>query len=187
MTEPFRIGYTADFLTPAGTVGWGDIGLDRLEGMPGIDLSFLPRHEPVLSADLAADYDALAVLAPKVTADLIDNAPRLAVVARFGVGYDNVDLDACTRNGTAVTITPGGVRRAMAATALTFMLALSHRVIEKDRITRAGEWATKLDYMGYQVTGRTLGTIGLGNIARDLFHLVDPWDMRRISYDPYIC
>lgn len=186
MSESYRIGYTADFLTPSGSVGWGDIGLARLEGIPDVDVSFLPRQEPVLSAELAADFDALGVLAPKVSAELVDNAPRLAVVARFGVGYDNVDLDACTRNGVAVTITPAGVRRAMAATAMTFMLALSHRVIEKDRITRAGEWANKLDYMGYQVTGKTLGTIGLGNIARDLFHLVDPWDMRRIAYDPYI-
>ncbi len=186
MSETFRVGYTADFLTPAGKVGWGDIGLSRLEGVPDLDFSFLPRHEPILSADLAADFDALGVLAPKVTADLIDHAPRLAVVARFGVGYDNVDLDACTRNGVAVTITPAGVRRAMATTAIAFMLSLAHRVLEKDRITRKGEWSSKLDYMGYQVTGKTLGSIGLGNIARDMFHLADPWDMRRIAFDPYI-
>jgi phosphoglycerate dehydrogenase-like enzyme len=186
MSEPFRVGYTADFLKPDGAVGWGDIGLARYEGIEGIDVSFLPRHEPVLSAELAADYDALAVLAPKVPAELIDNAPRLAIIARFGVGYDSVDLDAATRNGVAVTITPSGVRRAMASTAMAFMLSLAHRIIEKDRITRAGEWATKLDYMGYQVTGRTLGTIGLGNIARDMFHLADPWDMRKIAYDPYV-
>ena len=107
------------------------------------------------------------------------------MIARFGVGYDSVDLEAATRNGVAVTITLAGVRRAMAATAMAFLLALAHRILEKDRITRAGQWATKLDYMGYQVTGKTLGTIGLGNIARDLFHLADPWDMRKIAYDPY--
>ena len=66
MSELFRIGYTADFPTPAGTAGWGDIGLARYEGIPDIEVSFLPRHEPVLSAELAADYDALGVLAPKV-------------------------------------------------------------------------------------------------------------------------
>src|SRR5680860_1019621 len=69
---------------------------------------------------------------------------------------------------------------------MTFMLELAHRVLEKDRITRAGAWDTKLDYMGYQVTGKTLGTIGLGNIAKDLFHLAGPWDMRRIAFDPYV-
>lgn len=186
MAEPFRIGYTNDFLTSDGRVGWGDIGLSRLDGVPGLEWGFISEPETVLTAKHAGNFDALAVLAPKVTADLVDNAPRLAVVARFGVGYDSVDLDACTRNGVAVTITPDGVRRPMAATGMAFMLALSHRILAKDRITRIGEWANKLDYMGYQVTGATLGTIGLGNIARDLFHLAGPWDMRRLAYDPYI-
>lgn len=186
MTETFRVGYTQDFLNQEGAIGWGEIGIERFNVVPGLEFSFLPRHEPVLSASLAADFDALGVLAPRVTAELIDHAHRLSVVARFGVGYDNVDLEACTRNGVAVTITPDGVRRPMAATAMTFILALSHRVIEKDRITRNGEWGSKLDYMGYQVSGKTLGTIGLGNIARDLIHLAAPWDMRHISYDPYV-
>jgi phosphoglycerate dehydrogenase-like enzyme len=186
MSDTFRVGYTADFLTPDGRVGWGDIGLSRLEGIPGLEWEFIPRHETELSPELAGDYDALAVLTPKVTASFVDNAPRLAIVARFGVGYDTVDLEACTRNGVAVTITPAGVRRAMASTAMAFMLALTHRIIEKDRITRQGEWATKLDYMGYQFTGKTVGSIGLGNIARDMFHLTDPWDVRKIAFDPYI-
>jgi phosphoglycerate dehydrogenase-like enzyme len=186
MAEPFRIGYTNDFLTPDGRVGWGDIGLARYDDVPNIEWSFLPVPEPVLTAENAGDYDALAVLAPRVTADLVDHAPRLAVVARFGVGYDSVDLDACTRNGIAVTITPDGVRRPMAATGMAFMLALSHRILDKDRITRKGEWSSKLDYMGYQVTGATLGFVGLGNIARDMLHLASPWDMRQIAYDPYI-
>ncbi len=186
MSETFRVGYTADFLTADGRIGWGDIGMARFEGVPGLDVSFLPPHGPTLSVEAAGDFDALGVLAARVTADLVDNAPRLALVARFGVGYDAVDLDACTRNGVAVTITPPGVRRAMAATGAALILALAHRIPEKDRITRAGQWSSKLDYMGYQVTGRTLGTIGLGNIARDFVHLMEPWDMRRIAYDPYV-
>jgi D-3-phosphoglycerate dehydrogenase len=184
--DAFRIGYTKDFLTADGRIGWGDIALDLLEGVPEIDFGFLPENEPVLTPANAGDYDALGVLTPRVTADLLDNAPRLAVVARFGVGYDNVDLDACTRNGIAVTITPDGVRRPMAATAMTFILALSHRLLEKDRLTREGRWAEKLDYMGYGLTGRTLGSLGLGNIARDMFHLAAPWGMRHLAHDPYL-
>jgi phosphoglycerate dehydrogenase-like enzyme len=186
MTEPFRIGYTRDFLNAKGEVGWGDIALGLYDGVPNIDLSYLAEDERVLTAANAGDYDALGVLAPRITADLVDNAPRLALVARFGVGYDSVDVDACTRNGIAVTITPDGVRRPMAATAMAFILALAHRVIEKDRITREGGWGRKLDYMGYGVTGKTIGTIGLGNIARDLLGLAAPWNMRQIAYDPYV-
>ena len=186
MAQSFRIGYTKDFLNAQGEVGWGDIALDLLDGVPDVDFGYLSEDEKVISPANGGDYDALGVLAPRITAELVDNAPRLAIVARFGVGYDNVDLEACTRNGVAVTITPDGVRRPMAGIAMTFMLALSHRLLEKDRLTREGGWARKLDYMGTGMTGRTLGTIGLGNIARDLFDLAAPWDMRHIAHDPYV-
>lgn len=186
MSETFRIGYTRDFLNAKGEVGWGDIALDMLDGIPGIEFRYLAQNEPVITPANAADFDALGVLAPRITADLLDNSPRLAIVARFGVGYDNVDLEAATRNGVAVTITPDGVRRPMAGIAMTFMLALSHRLLEKDKLTRAGGWANKLDYMGTGITGKTLGLIGLGNIARDLLHLARPWDLRVLAYDPYV-
>lgn len=186
MTAPFRIGYTKDFLNAKGEVGWGDIALGLYDGIPDIELSYLAEDERVLTAANVAGYDALGVLAPRVTAEMLDNAPDLVVVARFGVGYDSVDVDACTRNGIALTITPDGVRRPMAATAMAFMLALAHRIIEKDRLTREGGWGRKLDYMGYGITGKTIGLIGLGNIGRDLLHLASPWNMRQIAYDPYI-
>lgn len=186
MTRPFRVGYTHDFLKPDGSIGWGDIGMARYEGIPNLEVEFLPAHERVLSAELVQGYDAIAVLGPRITAELLDHAPELTLVARFGVGYDSVDIEAATRNGVAVSITPSGVRRAMASTALTLLLASAHRVVEKDRITRAGEWGRKLDYMGYQVTGKTLGLIGMGNIGRDFLHLVSPFEMKVLAYDPYV-
>jgi phosphoglycerate dehydrogenase-like enzyme len=186
MSEPFRIGYTKDFLNSKGEVGWGDIALGLYDGIPEIELSYLAEDERVLSAGNVAGYHALGVLAPRVTAEMLDNAPDLAVVARFGVGYDTVDVAACTRNGVALTITPDGVRRPMAATAMAFMLALAHRIIEKDRLTREGGWGRKLDFMGFGVTGKTLGLIGFGNIARDVLHLAAPWNMRAVAYDPYV-
>ena len=186
MTSSFRVGYTKDFLNAKGEVGWGDIALDLFDGIPNLDFSYLPVDEKVITAENAADFDALGVLAPRITADLVDTAPRLALVARFGVGYDTVDIDACTRNGIAVTITPDGVRRAMAATGMALMLGVAHRIVEMDQMTRAGKWASKLDYMGYQITGKTLGTIGLGNIARDFLGLAAPWEMRKIAFDPYV-
>jgi phosphoglycerate dehydrogenase-like enzyme len=186
MSDLFRIGYTRDFLNSKGEVGWGDIALDLLDGVTEVKFEYLATDERVITPENGGDYDALGVLAPQITADLVDHAPRLAIVARFGVGYDNVDLEACTRNGVAVTITPDGVRRPMAGVAMTFILALSHRVIEKDRLTREGGWASKLDYMGTGVSGKTLGSIGLGNIARDMFHLAEPWGLRRLAHDPYV-
>ena len=186
MSDVFRVGYTKDFLGPDGNVGWGDIGLSGYDGVPGLEFGYLPENEKVVSPANAGDYDALGVLGGQITADLLDNAPRLAIVARFGVGYDNVDVDAATRNDVVVTITPDGVRRPMAATAMTFILALSHRLLQKDKLTREGRWAEKLDYMGDGISGKTLGLIGLGNIARDLLGLAAPWGMRHLAYDPYV-
>ena len=186
MSDLFRVGYTKDFLGPDGAVGWGDIGLSGYDGVPGLDFGFLAERETALTPENGGDYDALGVLGAQITADLLDNAPRLAIIARFGVGYDAVDIDAATRNDIVVTITPDGVRRPMAGTAMTFILALSHRLLQKDRLTREGRWAEKLAYMGDGIAGKTLGTIGLGNIAREMFGLAAPWGMRHIAADPYV-
>ena len=185
MTVPFRIGLTRDFLKPDGSLGFGDIGLDLLDSAPGVAWEFLPedvREIPLATADR---YDGLLVLAPKVTAATLDGCQRLTVVARFGVGYDNVDVAACTRNNTLLTITPDGVRRPVAVSALAFLLALSHRMFAKDRLTRTGRWNDRLDYMGMGTTGRTLGLVGLGNIGREIVCVTQPLEMRTVAFDPF--
>lgn len=181
----FAVGVTRDFLRPDGTMGFGDIGLGMLETAPDLHWEFLAEDTRELTADQIRDYDALLVLSPRVSARTLAGAGRLAVVARFGVGYDSVDLEACTRDGVLVTITPDGVRRPVATSAITFLLALSHRLLEKDRLTRAGRWADKIDTMGTGLTGRTLGLIGLGNIGREIFTLARPFEMRHLAFDPY--
>src|SRR5574341_586728 len=158
----FRAGVTRDFLKPDGSLGFSDIGLD-LFAQAGVAWEFLPTGGAELRPDDARDYDGLLVLAPKVTAATLAGLDRLKIVARFGVGYDNVDVDACTRAGVLLTITPDGVRRPVAVAAITFLLALSHKLLIKDRLTRAGRWAEKLEHTGQGVTGRTLGILGLGN------------------------
>jgi phosphoglycerate dehydrogenase-like enzyme len=182
----FRVGVTRDFLRPDGTLGFGDIGLALLDETPGVQWEFLPENIGELTRAHAAAYDALLVLGPRVTPATLEGASRLAVVARFGVGYDNVDVAACTRAGVVLTITPDGVRRPVAAAVLTFVLALAHKLIIKDHLTRAGGWAGKLDHMGMGLTGRTLGLIGLGNIGREVFRLAAPLEMRHLAADPFV-
>jgi D-3-phosphoglycerate dehydrogenase len=181
----FRVGVTSDFLKPDGSCGFGDIGLGRLDEA-GIAWEYLAPTGTEIDPRAARDYDGLLVLGPRVTARTLEGAGALKVVARFGVGYDNVDVPACTASGVLLTITPEGVRRPVAVAALTLLLALSHKLLIKDRLTRAGRWAEKLDHNGQGVTGRTLGILGLGNIGRELAALARPLAMNVAAYDPWV-
>lgn len=186
MFEPFCVGITRDFLKPDGTLGFGDIGLDVLAADSRIRYEFLPDLGSEVPAAVTNRFDALLVLAPKVTETTLSGCQRLVIVARFGVGYDNIDVPACTRNNVLLTITPSGVRRPVAVSALTLMLALSHKLFAKDQLTRKGRWNEKLNHMGVGLTGRTLGLIGLGNIGREILRIVAPLEMRLVAFDPFV-
>lgn len=182
----FRVGVTRDFLKPDGTLGFGDIGLELLTRDPRITVEFLTDASAELTPQTIRGFHALLVLAPRVTAGTLEGADQLAIVARFGVGYDNVDVAACTRHNVLLTITPNGVRRPVAVSALALLLALSHKLIVKDRMTRTGRWQEKLSEMGVGLTGRSLGLIGLGNIGREIVRMTAPLEMRTLAYDPFV-
>jgi D-3-phosphoglycerate dehydrogenase len=88
----------------------------------------------------------------------------------------------------ALVTTPDGVRRPVAAAIITLMLALTGKLMQKDRITRQGPegWAKKSEYMGVGLVGKTLGSIGIGNIGAEMFRLAKPFDMKFVAYDPYV-
>ena len=88
MPGQFRVGVTRDFLGPDGRITFGDIGLSLLDRHPGLSWEFLAEDTPELRPDQIRDYDALLVLGPRVTAATLEGVERLAIVARFGVGYD---------------------------------------------------------------------------------------------------
>ena len=125
---------------------------------------------------------------PQFGAQSVPADGRLAMVARFGVGYDNVDLDACNRNGIAAVITPDGVRRPVAVAILTFILALSGKLMAKDRLTRRGPegWDERNAHMGVGLVGLTFGSLGIGNIGAEAFRLAKPFDMAFIAHAPYV-
>jgi phosphoglycerate dehydrogenase-like enzyme len=117
----------------------------------------------------------------------VPKSGRLAVVARFGVGYDTVDVEACTKAGIALVITPDGVRRPVAVSIITLMLALTGKLMTKDRLTReaAAGFAMRSDHMGVGLIGRTLGSVGIGNIGAEMFRMAKPFDMKFIAHDPF--
>ncbi|MBS0262893.1 MAG: dehydrogenase [Planctomycetes bacterium] len=184
-TSCFRVGLTRDFLNAAGEIVFGDIGLSALQSLPGVSVEFLPDYGSELPACVGHEFDALLVLSPHVTPTTVSPASRLTIVARFGVGYDNVDVNALTNANVLLTITPDGVRRPVAVSALAMLLALSHRLLAKDRLTRAGCWHEKLNYMGVGLTSRTLGLIGFGNIGQEIAKIAAPLGMRLTAHDPY--
>jgi len=94
-------------------------------------------------------------------------------------------VPAMTHAGVLVANTPNAVPRPVATIALTFILALAHRLMAKDRITRAGRWPERLDHMGTGLTGRTLGVVGAGRIGKELLRLSRPFDLKLIAADPY--
>jgi D-3-phosphoglycerate dehydrogenase len=156
-----------------------------LEQTPGIEVAFLPEHGRELKPEDIDGFDALGVLGPRVTPATLAGNERVALVARFGVGYDNIDVLACSANGVFLTITPEAVQRPMAVVNLTFILALAGRLLEQDRLTREGRWADKQDARGTGLVGKTLGTIGFGRIAQETHRIARPLGMRHIAHDPY--
>ena len=184
MGKTFRVALTRDFLRSDGTISFGDIGLDRVDNAPEIEWEFHGEAHSPSHGDQLCDYDALILLGSQVDADSLANSERLSLIARFGVGYDNVDVGACTRSGVLLTITPNAVRRPVAVAAITYLLALSQKMLIKDSLVREGRWNERMDNMGTGLTDRTLGLIGLGNIGREICALAQPFGLRVLATDP---
>ena len=181
----FRVGITRDTLRADGTSIFDPRALQIFDEAQ-LPWEFIPDNVKELTAAHGAQYDALCVLNPKVPAAVV-SAPdsRVRIVARMGVGYDSVDVKACTENGVILTNTPDGVRRPVATSILALILALSHKLATKDALTRTGRWSETTNHMGVGLTGRTVGSIGVGNIGSELFRLLAPLEMVHLAYDPY--
>jgi D-3-phosphoglycerate dehydrogenase len=142
---------------------------------------------PVFPPELLKDIDAVVMLGGgRLTAESLAGNNRLVAVCRWGVGYDTVDLEACADAGIVVTNAPEGVRKAMAQSAIGFVLALGHRILDQDRAMRSGnDWSIKHEYIGCGLVGKTLGVIGLGNIGREIVRIASVLDCTILGHDPY--
>ncbi|MBM3987522.1 MAG: phosphoglycerate dehydrogenase [Planctomycetes bacterium] len=133
------------------------------------------------------DADALVVRsATKVTRAVLDAAPQLRVVGRAGVGVDNVDVDAATARGVVVMNAPAGNTTTTAELTVALMLALARNVTRGDRAVRAGEWKLRGKLSGSEISGKTLGVVGLGRIGRVVASRGLGLAMKVVAYDPYL-
>lgn len=182
----FRVALSADFRKPDGTPTYPDFDLAPLQWTKNLEMVFLDSASP-LRADQLEDFDALILLGHRFDAASVPKSGRLAVVARFGVGYDTVDVAACTANDIALVITPDGVRRPVAVSILAFILALTSKLMVKDRLARQGAtgFAARGSHMGVGLVGKVLGSLGVGNIGAEMFRLAKPLDMTFIAHDPF--
>ncbi|MGH7121401.1 MAG: NAD(P)-dependent oxidoreductase [Acetobacteraceae bacterium] len=183
----FRVGLTRDLMDASGKPSFGEETLQALGKDPRIAWEVLATDVKEITPAEIATYDALYIGMPRVTpASFTGNVQRTRIIARHGVGFDTVDVGACTAHGVILTIQPDGVRRPMAVVALTYVFALSQKLLIKDRLTRAGRWAEKVGHMGRGLIGRTLGVIGAGNIGSEIIRLAQPFGLTVLADDPFV-
>ncbi|MDQ3078546.1 MAG: phosphoglycerate dehydrogenase [Pseudomonadota bacterium] len=152
----------------------------------GIQVDEITGQTPDELAAIVGDYDGLAIRSStKVTAKLLERASRLKVVGRAGIGVDNVDLPAATAHGVVVMNTPFGNSITTAEHAIALMFALARQLPEADASTQAGKWE-KNRFMGVEVTGKTLGLIGAGNIGSIVAARALGLKMKVVAFDPFL-
>jgi phosphoglycerate dehydrogenase-like enzyme len=182
----FIVALTADFNDDSGAPKFRDIGLSVLAGHSHIEQRVFKQHRNPIEADQIEGAQGVIVLTPSVAAQSVAKPESLLVMARFGVGYDNVDVKACTAANVLVTITVGAVDRPVAEAAVGWMIALCHNMRVKDGLVRTGQWNERSKYMGCELRERTLGVIGFGGIARKTIELLRGFGMKQpLAFDPF--
>ncbi len=154
----------------------------------GIDVDFQPDlgKDKDKLAEVIGNYDGLAIRsATKVTEKILANAPNLKVIGRAGIGTDNIDKDAASKQGVIVMNTPFGNMITTAEHAIAMMFAVARQIPEASASTHEGKWE-KSKFMGVELTGKTLGVIGAGNIGGIVCDRARGLKMKVIAYDPFL-
>ncbi len=183
----FQIGLQSALRRKDGSAAFPGYDVAALADEGLAEYSYFTTKSP-LNADDLGGYDAVVLLGEAITEASLAGAGRLVHLARMGVGFNTIDVAACTAADIVLTTTPEAVRRPLAVAVLCYMLALTTNLIQKDRITREGPegWAKRTYLNGFGLVGRTLGIVGLGNIGAEVARLAKPLDMTMIAHDPYI-
>ena len=167
----------SDKLSPAAVAIFKERGVE-VDVKPGLDKDEL--------AKIIGEYDGLAIRSnTKVTAKLLEHATQAESVGRAGIGVDNVDIPAATARGVIVMNTPFGNSITTAEHAIAMMFALARQIPTADASTQAGKWE-KNRFMGVEITGKTLGIIGCGNIGSIVAARGIGLKMRVIAFDPFL-
>ncbi len=152
----------------------------------GVDVDVKVGLTPEELIEIIGEYDGLAVRsATKATAEIIEAATNLKVIGRAGIGVDNINIPAATKKGIVVMNTPFGNSITTAEHAIAMMFAVARQIPKANETTHAGKWL-KSDYMGVELTGKTLGLIGCGNIGSIVAARAIGLKMRVLAFDPFL-
>lgn len=186
----YKVGISSDFKTEApGRLE--PILVEQFDSRSNIDYGYFDASGRDAAGSFVTprdveDFDAVILLALRFSAASFVPNSRLTVMARWGVGYDNIDVAAATAGDVLLAITVDAVRRPVAEAILTLMLALAKKLIDKDRLVRSGRWDLRGDLPALGLRGKTVGSIGLGNIGAEMFRLLAPFELgRQLAADPY--
>ncbi len=159
-------------------------GVDLLCQRAGIGVRQFHRVRPERLPAIVADADALIVRTAEITAETVHAARRLRIVARYGVGYDNIDVSALSARGIPLATVGDANAVPVAEHALAMLLALAKRVPELDRTVRTGGWAVRNSASTWELAGRTILLVGLGRVGRAMARRCLAFDLRVIAVDP---
>lgn len=182
----FRVGISHDFALDA--KGHYEAPIEQVfSNAPHIEYELMPPAENDRPTTEQLDqYDGILALATRLDADNLRGLRRLSIVSRWGVGYDRIDTQALTENGIVLSITPNAVRRPVAEAALALVFASSLNLIPQHKIVESFRWREALPGLGRNIAGQTLGSIGLGNIASEMFRMSASLGFGAlIAHDPY--
>ena len=159
-------------------------GVELLKLQADVDIKM--GLEPRELIEILGDYDALIVRSEtKVTPEVVQAGNRLQVIARAGIGVDNIDLEAATSSGIAVVNAPAGNTIAAAEHTMSLMLALARNLPQAHQSVKQGKWE-RSSFMGIEVRNKTLGVIGLGRVGSEVARRAQSFAMRLIAYDPFV-
>ena len=187
MGRKARVGFTRDYYDKDGNFILDCPGFRSLEQLKSVEREVFTEMLPEVDPRQIENLDVVVTRTfSRWVESSFEGNDRLLSLHRNGVGYDRIDVPSLNKAGVILCITPDAVRRPVAVAIMTFILALSTRLLLKHQLTSEGRWSDVSKHNGCGLIGRTLGSFGVGNIGHEMFKLAKPFGMRHIAYDPYL-